>query len=167
MGPTVNGPEQVNVAFQKQSHDPYASTYNPGWRNHPNFSWTQGPHQTGPNLNQTGSSQPSPYYNQCPQVNPHFQPPSFEDKKINSLEKSLETLVRATHSFMSSTGQSLTANTQAIARIEMQMSQLTASIGEREKRKFPSQPEVNPKGQNPNLSQQVHQVNMLISRQIQ
>ena len=55
---------------------------------------------------------------------------------------------------MSSTGQSLTANTQAIARVEMQMGQLAATIGEREKGKFPSQPEINPKGQNPNLSQQ-------------
>jgi hypothetical protein len=31
--------EQVNVAFSRPSNDPYSNTYNPGWRNHPNFSW--------------------------------------------------------------------------------------------------------------------------------
>jgi hypothetical protein len=35
--------EQVNAFndFQKQSNGPYSETYNPGWRNHPNFSWKQ------------------------------------------------------------------------------------------------------------------------------
>ncbi|KAI5666841.1 hypothetical protein M9H77_16694 [Catharanthus roseus] len=34
--------EQVNAAqgFHRQS-DPYSNTYNPSWRNHPNFSWRQ------------------------------------------------------------------------------------------------------------------------------
>jgi len=33
--------EQVNAAFNHSRNDPYASTYNPGWRNHPNLSWSQ------------------------------------------------------------------------------------------------------------------------------
>ena len=32
------GPEQVNATFGRPRNDPYAPTYNPGWRNHPNFS---------------------------------------------------------------------------------------------------------------------------------
>jgi hypothetical protein len=31
--------EQVNAAFSRLGNDPYSNTYNPGWRNHPNFSW--------------------------------------------------------------------------------------------------------------------------------
>jgi hypothetical protein len=31
--------EQVNTAFSQPGNDPYSNTYNPGWRNHPNFSW--------------------------------------------------------------------------------------------------------------------------------
>jgi hypothetical protein len=31
--------EQVNAAFSRPGNDPYSNTYNPGWRNHPNFSW--------------------------------------------------------------------------------------------------------------------------------
>jgi hypothetical protein len=26
-------------SFQRPNHNPYSQTYNPGWRNHPNFSW--------------------------------------------------------------------------------------------------------------------------------
>ena len=33
--------EQVNTFndYRKQSNGPYSETYNPGWRNDPNFSW--------------------------------------------------------------------------------------------------------------------------------
>jgi hypothetical protein len=31
--------EQVKAAFSRPGNDPYSNTYNPGWRNHPNFSW--------------------------------------------------------------------------------------------------------------------------------
>jgi hypothetical protein len=36
--------EQANAlnSFQRPSHNPYSQTYNPGWRNHPNFSWKSG-----------------------------------------------------------------------------------------------------------------------------
>jgi len=30
-------PEPMNVAFSRPNNNPYAQTYNPGWRNHPNF----------------------------------------------------------------------------------------------------------------------------------
>jgi len=35
--------EQVNAFndFRKQSNGPFSETYNPGWQNHPNFSWKQ------------------------------------------------------------------------------------------------------------------------------
>nr|ABB55347.1 hypothetical protein 9.t00011 [Asparagus officinalis] len=34
--------EQMNAAFQRPRNDPFSPTYNPGWRNHPNFAWNQG-----------------------------------------------------------------------------------------------------------------------------
>ena len=36
-----NNQEQLNAVFQKQINNPYGQTYNPGWKNHPNFSWSQ------------------------------------------------------------------------------------------------------------------------------
>jgi hypothetical protein len=48
--------EQVNAFnnYQKPSSGPYSMIYNPGWRNHPNFSWKQ----NQPTTNQGGA----PYY---------------------------------------------------------------------------------------------------------
>ena len=41
-----SGVEQVNMVgsqgqnFQARRNDPFSNTYNPGWRNHPNFRWS-------------------------------------------------------------------------------------------------------------------------------
>jgi hypothetical protein len=54
--------EQVNAFnnFQKPSSGPYSETYNPGWRNHPNFSWKQ----NQPTTNQGGAPHPPNHYPQ-------------------------------------------------------------------------------------------------------
>jgi len=41
--------EQVNMAYERPKNDPYAPTFDPGWRNHPNFSWSSGPNAVVPN----------------------------------------------------------------------------------------------------------------------
>ncbi|KAF7832953.1 uncharacterized protein G2W53_015286 [Senna tora] len=33
--------ESVQYLANKNANNPYSNTYNPGWRNHPNFSWSQ------------------------------------------------------------------------------------------------------------------------------
>ena len=53
--------------------------------------------------------------------------------------------------FMQTMGQVLTANTQAIAQLEMLLGQLATTISKREKEKLPSQLESNPRAQ---ISQQ-------------
>jgi hypothetical protein len=66
--------EQVNAAFSRSGNDPYSNTYNPGWRNHPNFSWkgqnaensTSGPH------NQAQSNR-QPYNSSSTYRPPHKQ----------------------------------------------------------------------------------------------
>ena len=41
----------MNAAFAKLNNNPYFKTYTPGWRKHPNFSWSQNSHeQCRPNL---------------------------------------------------------------------------------------------------------------------
>ncbi|KAL2472533.1 Uncharacterized protein Adt_40669 [Abeliophyllum distichum] len=39
--------DQANALnmMRKPSYNPYSNTYNPGWRDHPNFSWSQGGQQ--------------------------------------------------------------------------------------------------------------------------
>ena len=45
-------------------------------------------------------------------------------------------------------GHLLTSNTQAIARLEMQLGQLITAVSERKKDKLPSQPKANHRTQN-------------------
>ncbi|KAG9458645.1 hypothetical protein H6P81_003153 [Aristolochia fimbriata] len=47
-------PEQTNFIGNSRRMDPYSNTYNPGWKNHPNFSWN--------NANQ--ARQPPPKFKQ-------------------------------------------------------------------------------------------------------
>ncbi|KAI5682163.1 hypothetical protein M9H77_03391 [Catharanthus roseus] len=39
----TNSPNEQIIAAQgfRRQNDPYSNTYNPGWRNHPNFFWRQ------------------------------------------------------------------------------------------------------------------------------
>ncbi|KAG9458523.1 hypothetical protein H6P81_003031 [Aristolochia fimbriata] len=59
-----------------QSNDPYSNTYNPGWRNHPNFSWSN-------NNNQQSSTQQPMAQTRSP---PRFQRPAQEPEQKPSLE---------------------------------------------------------------------------------
>ena len=58
-------------------------------------------------------------------------------------------------------------NSQAIAKIENQIGQIANHLGEREKRKFPSQPEPNPKafaiGNSPNLAHGQEHVQVIVT----
>ncbi|WOG95312.1 hypothetical protein DCAR_0414626 [Daucus carota subsp. sativus] len=162
--------EQVNAMFQNSRNDAFAPTYNPGWRNHPNFSWTQGQifQNQGPNSFPTPQPNfqqrpnPNSYPNQGPSscrnpIQTPLNPPGFNDsdKRLNSLEKSLETLVKSQtnltqsqQTFMTTLTQDrqiLHSNVQAVSKLEVQLSQLASALCEREKNKFPSQPEVSPK----------------------
>ena len=105
MNPTENGYAQVNATFQSPMNNPYALIYNPGWRNHPNFSWSQNSNVGGPNFNQQ-NLRPNLTMN-----NP--TPPGFnnDDKRLSSLERSLEALTKSNadtnatlNKFMQTTG---------------------------------------------------------------
>ncbi|XP_074342501.1 uncharacterized protein LOC141680078 [Apium graveolens] len=136
-------------------NDPYAPTYNPGWKNHPNFSWNQGQYNQFNQNSQPAFEKPNPD-SYPPQTLGHYpnsiplNPLDFSesDKKLNSIEKSMEALLKSQQSFMQAMTQDrqlLNLNTQAICKLEVQVNQLANTISEREKNYFPSQPEVNPK----------------------
>ena len=53
--------QQLNAMFQSgPRNDPYSSTYNPGWKHHPNFSWNQGQGQHQPHPPQFQNQHQSP-----------------------------------------------------------------------------------------------------------
>jgi len=45
----ATGQEQASMAFQRTKNDPFSPYYNPGWKNHLNFSWSNGPNAAIPN----------------------------------------------------------------------------------------------------------------------
>ena len=140
--------EQVNTAQTqpKLGNDPFSNTYNPGWRNHPNFSWKQQASNTAQPYFQNFQN---PQNFQTPQnIHPYrpstqFQhtpfPPhrniAFEEKVLTALQ-GLETITQLVHS-----------HTQSIAKLESQMGQLANALNKREEGKLPSQPVSNPRGQ--------------------
>ena len=141
--------DSVNALYQ---NNPYSNTYNPGWRNHPNFSWNQG-NQVGPsnfyNQGQPGPQRP-PFAQQsfsqntfprsnvgpqasfprAPLLSSYQQPPGFtnigEASRISDLKKNMA-LLMTSH-------QNLTR----------ELTQVVSIIREREKGTLPSQPEPNP-----------------------
>ncbi|KAL5560761.1 hypothetical protein UlMin_036972 [Ulmus minor] len=130
--------EQANAlhSYGKSSDSPFAPTYNPNWRNHPNFSWRQ----NQPSMNQSGT-QVNMHNQHIHHSNPTY-PLNVPQQRKPSLEDTLQ-------QFMQSTQQVLHSNSQAISKLETQLGQLATAVGEREKGKFPSQPIPNPKGQYP------------------
>ncbi|MED6203000.1 hypothetical protein PIB30_111211, partial [Stylosanthes scabra] len=97
--------EQVNYLgnqFRLPQNDPYSNTYNPGWRNHPNFSWggNQGQRNTTnpPNVNRP--YQP-PFQRQPPfQSPPLVIPTQSKQAPNNSIEAALKELTLSTSSFI-------------------------------------------------------------------
>jgi hypothetical protein len=149
--------EQVNAFnnFQKPSNGTYSETYNPGWRNHPNFSWKQ----NQPTTNQGGVPHAqnhyppgfsAPYQNHGCSVSPassssYQAPTQAPASSTQSLEETMKEFMKITGKSISDVRHATMVNTQAIAKIETQIGQIASHLGEREKGKFPSQPMPNPK----------------------
>ena len=76
-------PEEVNfINFQRQNN-PYSNTYNPGWRNHLNFSWSNP---------STETKQPYKVYQP-----PNKREPSLEDivKQLVTIQGNMQTKVNS------------------------------------------------------------------------
>ncbi|CAL9020190.1 unnamed protein product [Prunus brigantina] len=117
--PQVEVSHMMNSYNQRPRNDPFSNTYNPGWRNHPNFSWSNNQNQ-----NQASSS---------------FQP------KSSSLEDTVKLLAQNTLQFQQTTNGALQQHSAALTKMEIQLGQIADSLNQREPGKFPSQPNVNPK----------------------
>jgi hypothetical protein len=79
--------EQANYVGQNNyppKNNPYSHTYNAGWRNHPNFSWSNNQNVQNPQRQQRNFQQGNNYQAPPPQV----VQPNPEPKK-NDLESAL------------------------------------------------------------------------------
>ncbi|XP_073289108.1 uncharacterized protein [Primulina huaijiensis] len=124
----VNEEAPVNqVGVQNRPrNDPYSNTYNPVWRQHPNFSWGGPGSQTRPQGGQQYSKQPM--YRHEPR-----------DEK-SSLEQMMS-------KFISATDTRLQNQDESIKGLENQIGQLAKMITSREPGTLPSNTKTNPKEQ--------------------
>nr|XP_028964733.1 LOW QUALITY PROTEIN: uncharacterized protein LOC103417773 [Malus domestica] len=125
--------EHVNMVnnFIRPRSDPYSNTYNPGWKNHPNLSW--------------GGNQQPRQYQQSYQSTSETKKPSLEDQ-MSQLAQHMSALSNSTNNFVQSTQTSIQNLTASVGNLETQVGQLATMFNEREKGKFPSQSEQNPRG---------------------
>ncbi|XP_060968333.1 uncharacterized protein LOC115720448 [Cannabis sativa] len=112
---------------------PFSNTYNPGWRNHPNFSWkdpnqaqSSGGQWRNEHQNQPSKAQPPPQYNSPPQ----------RSSLKNTVQSFMEEQTKINRQMM-----------EEIKEMKSQFSKLIGSLAIYERGKLPSQPQFNAQGQ--------------------
>ncbi|CAN6580954.1 unnamed protein product [Malus baccata var. baccata] len=142
------GWESVNaIRFQGQNqprNDPYSNTYNPGWRDHPNFKWreAQQPQQQG------GFRQQPPGFFTKPYAPPHVPQQSAPNTSGTSLDN--DTLFK----LLTNLSQGQENQTKAMQSQDKRVDQLEKQIGQivdfvskfRDPGQLPSSTIPNPKG---------------------
>ncbi|MED6166905.1 hypothetical protein PIB30_113914, partial [Stylosanthes scabra] len=134
--------------------NPNSNTYNPGWRNHPNFGWggDQNPRNNNFQTRPPFQPQQRPPYQQPPPFSqqnnlhqpPKPQPTSFE-AALEKLTLTTTTFVQSTNNFMEETRANLRNQESAIRNLETQVGQIARQISTTLPNAFPSDTQVNPK----------------------
>ncbi|KAL5574287.1 hypothetical protein UlMin_023884 [Ulmus minor] len=126
-----------NSGSYNRGNNPYSNTYNPGWRQHPNFSWS----------NQTGQSSNNPNRPINPNASapPGFQQQQREQRPQNPTQSapqergdSLEAMMRA---FMNKTETHIQNQGVALRNLENQVGQLATALSSRPSGALPSNTE--------------------------
>ncbi|CAN6704227.1 unnamed protein product [Malus baccata var. baccata] len=135
------------IGFQGQNqprNDPYSNTYNPGWRDHPNFKWRE-PQQP---QNQEGFRQQPPGFFTKPYTPNQNQPQSDPNTSGTSLDNDalVKILTKLTHGQEKQT-QAMQSTNIRVDQLEKQIGQIVEFVGQfREQGKLPSSTIANPKG---------------------
>ncbi|CAN6586186.1 unnamed protein product [Malus baccata var. baccata] len=128
----------VGYGNQYQSRgDPFSNTYNPGWRDHPNFKWRE-PQQ---GQQQNGFRQQPPGFYQKP-----FEPtqPQAQTTQTNSGSSIDNDQI---FQLLTSMAQGMQSRDKRMDELEKQVGQIAEFMGQfREQGKLPSSTVVNPKG---------------------
>ncbi|XP_027171975.1 uncharacterized protein LOC113771601 [Coffea eugenioides] len=142
-----DGVEQVNMArgvpASRRQCDPYSNTYNPDWRDHPNFSYGNRSQNSFSNR-PPGFQQP---WQQKPQPSSSNSGGSLEDI-VKSLATSTTQFQQEIWSLATNTAQFQKETRSDMKNLETQISHMATAINRLESQvfgKLPSQPETNPK----------------------
>ncbi|KAM2928388.1 hypothetical protein COP2_035640 [Malus domestica] len=143
------------VGFGSQNqprNDPFSNTYNPGWRDHPNFKWRE-PQQT---QQQSAFRHQPPGFYQRPYApaQPQTQPAqnnsgsSFDNSQViqllTTLAKGQENQAKDMHNY----AKEVQNQAREVTELKRQMGKMAEFMGQfsREPGKLPSSTDVNPKG---------------------
>ncbi|CAL9024861.1 unnamed protein product [Prunus brigantina] len=128
--------EQANaLQARNPNNNPYSNTYNPGWRNHPNFKWSN-------NSNVQQSQGPPPGF--------QIQQRQFQQAPQQVQEQKGDQMGELQDMFKKFMGQQMQTNQNlqnAVNKLEVQVGQIASSMSNRASGTFPSQTEVNPRHQ--------------------
>ncbi|CAL8989354.1 unnamed protein product, partial [Prunus brigantina] len=128
--------EQANaLQARNPNNDPYSNTYNPGWRNHPNFKWSN-------NSNVQQTQGPPPGF--------QIQQRQFQQAPQQVQEQKGDQMGELQDMFKKFMGQQMQTNQNlqnAVNKLEVQVGQIASSLSNRASGTFPSQTEVNPRHQ--------------------
>ncbi|XP_058746143.1 uncharacterized protein LOC131619017 [Vicia villosa] len=141
---TAQQVEEIN--FLKQNN-PYSNTYNPGWKNHPNFSWKD----------QSGSAPKQgipPYQGQQSQQQyrppqQHYQQPQQQAPRKADWEIAIEKMAAQSSQFQEETRSNFRNTGSSIKNLEIQMSQIAQQLANTQQPgALPSATVTNPKDHN-------------------
>ncbi|KAL5541132.1 hypothetical protein UlMin_044349 [Ulmus minor] len=117
-----NSPDQVNyVANNQRQFNPNSNYYNPGWRNHPNFSWSN---------NQNVQKPPSSFQAQ---------------EKKPTMEEAFTQFMTRTNAFIDDTQANFRNQGASIRDLEHQIGEISKLLTERGQGALPSNTERNPR----------------------
>ncbi|XP_068323130.1 uncharacterized protein [Pyrus communis] len=142
------GWESANaIGFQGQNqprNDPYSNTYNPGWRDHPNFKWRepQQPPQQG------GFRQQPPGFFTKPYAPTHASQQSAPNASGTSLDNdTLLKLLTNLSQGQENQAKAMQNQDKRVDKLEKQIGQIAEFVGQfRDQGKLPSSTIPNPKG---------------------
>ncbi|KAM2061754.1 hypothetical protein PS1_047309 [Malus domestica] len=118
-------------------NDPFSNTYNPGWRDHPNFRWRDAP-QYG---QQSGFRQPPGFFPRPMEPQPPPQAQSSQTNPGTSMNDD------KTYQLLTTMAQGMQNQVKEVNELKKQMGQMAEFLGQfRENGKLPSTTVVNPKG---------------------
>ncbi|KAF7827348.1 uncharacterized protein G2W53_018512 [Senna tora] len=140
--------ESVQYLANRNANNPYSNTYNPGWRNHPNFSWSQN-QGAGP----SSSSRP----NNPPEFNiggfnqqvralppPTEKKPSLEEMMVSYMSKN-DALMQSQNAVIQNQTALIQSQASSLRSLETQVGQLATALNNRQQGTLPSDTEPNPR----------------------
>ncbi|KAM2928266.1 hypothetical protein COP2_035528 [Malus domestica] len=120
----------------KQRNDPFSNTYNPGWRDHPNFKWREP--QQGQQQSTFRQQPPGFYQKPFAPTQPQAQPTQKSGSSIDNDQ---------IFNLLTSMAQGMQNRDKKVDELEKQVGQIAEFMGQfREQGRLPSSTIANPKG---------------------